>query len=419
MIHVLLAAAFTGPMLKVRVDGEGYLRFIRDGRAVYAKETALQICNGKLADSAGDPVLPSIEVGNATDLASDLEGNIFVTSRSQRVKVGQLVLAMFPPTEAFRTQDVVLVADDRPKLGNPGDDAFGVVRVIAGFDEPTTKVTIKPVMVETPKPRATINPNADPLTNQFQIKSQPPTPKPQMKLPNGVGLQITVQEHSVVEGEHVLLSDVAQIDGDPKLVAKASVIELEDTPPTGLRRFIDRSRVLGCLRLNGIQPEQVDLSVPETAEVRRKGQMIPNSQFVLTATQALIAQGGLSGTWQSTDSFADLEVPSGALDLKAEQMNGQDTGNATVVVAIYISGTRYNSRSVHLHLKDAVPPVQIGSAVKVILIAGAAQVEISGVARTQGRMGQTIQVEVQIGNPAVRTYHTGTVTGPGTVEVKL
>jgi len=418
MIHLLIAAAFTGPILKVRVDGEGYLRFIRDGRAVYAKEAALQISNGTLADSAGDPVLPSIEIGsNAADLAVDLEGNIYTTVQGKRNKSGQLVLALFPASEAFRTEDVVLVADDRPKLGNPGDDAFGVVRLIPGFDVATPKVTVTPIALKS-QPASFVVP--EPLANQFLTKGQAPKSKGATKVVNtGTGLQITVQEHSVVEGDHILLGQIAQIDGDANLVEKASTIDLGDTPSTGVRRVIDRSRVLGRLRMNGILPEQVNLSVPESAEVRRKGQMIPNTQFVVTAIQALIAKGGLSGTWESTDSFADLEVPSGKLDLKAEQMVGEDTGNASVVVAIYVGGARFNSRTVHLHLKDNVPPVQAGSAVKVILIAGHAQVEVSGIARSQGRMGQAIQVEVQIGNPPVRTFHTGVVSGPGAVEVRL
>jgi hypothetical protein len=130
-------------------------------------------------------------------------------------------------------------------------------------------------------------------------------------------------------------------------------------------------------------------------------------------------KGGISGTWESTDNFADLEVPSGKLELRAEQMVGEDTGNASVVIAIYVEGSRFNSRTVHLHLKDNVPPVQPGSAVKVIMTAGSAQVEIPGIARSMGRVGQAIQVEVQAGNPPVKTFHTGIVTGPGTVEVKL
>jgi hypothetical protein len=421
MTSLIIAFALTTPGLKIRVDGEGYLRFIRDGRAVYAKEAALQVSDGKLADSAGDTVLPAIQVGpNATNLEMDLEGHIFATYQGQRIKAGQLVLAMFPASEAFRQEDVVLIADDRPKLGNPGDEAFGVVRVVTGFDKPQAKLTLLPATLQklaTPTtPGTFVVP--DSIANQFVTRTQAKAQNAKVNT-SGTGLQITIQEHSVVDGDHILLGAVAQIDGDPALVAKASSIELGDTPPTGIKRIIDRSRVLGRLRQSGINPDGVNLSVPESAEVRRKGQMIVNSQFVVTAIQAILAKGGLSGTWESTDSFADLEVPSGKVDLKAEQITGEETGNAAVVVAIYVGDSRFNSRTVHLHLKDNVPPIQMGAAVKVILVAGHAQVEVAGVARSQGRMGQTIQVEVKIGNPPVKTYHTGTVTGAGTVEVKL
>jgi hypothetical protein len=174
------------------------------------------------------------------------------------------------------------------------------------------------------------------------------------------------------------------------------------------------------MRFAGLKPESYNIDVPENADIRRKGQTIPNSEFVVTAIKAILNNdSSISGTWKSTDSFADLEVPSGKLELKAEEMTGMDTGNASVIVAIFVDGTRFNSRTVHLKLKDNVPPVQIGAAVKVIIIAGRAQVEVPGVAHTGGRMGQSIQVEVQLGNPPVKTFHTGIVTGPGTVEVRL
>ncbi|HEY3780459.1 MAG TPA: hypothetical protein VGL56_05205 [Fimbriimonadaceae bacterium] len=424
MIKALVLATLcaAGPSFKVRVDGDGYLRFVRDGRAVYAKETALQIVDGKLADSAGDCVLPSIQMGAATSIDVDLEGNVFAVFNGSKVKAGQLVLAQFPETEAFQKVDVVLTADDKPHLGTPGDEMFGVIRQVAGFDIPAMKVTIKPEAAAPAAPAAPAKSYVipDSVATKITESTQPkPTAVKSATMTRGTA-EITVQQHSVVEGDHILLGQVAQIDGDPALVAQLQKVDLGDTPPTGVKRVIDRTRIMIRMRFAGLKPEIFSIDVPAGADIRRKGQTIPNSDFVVTAIKEIMSNNSsISGTWQCSDSFADLEVPSGKLELRTEEMTGVDSGNASVIVAIYIDGTRFNSRTVHLKLKDNVPPVQVGAAIKVVIIAGRAQVEVPGVARSGGRMGQSIQVEVQTGNPPVKTFHTGIVTGPGTVEVRL
>lgn len=399
---LLLAAALPGPSLKIKVDGDGYLRLLRDGRAVYAKQATVHVQDGKLTDSAGDPFLPSIAIGDGvTDIRIDLQGNVTAGYGAAMSPAGQLVLADFSATAGLVPEDVVLTSDEKPTLGNPGDDKFGVVRIVPKEGQPAVVI---------------------PTTLSNRIQTQAATLRPRNAIAGASaarGAQITVQEHSVEGADKILLGDVAQIDGSPEVVAALSKVELGDTPPVGVKRTIDRIRILNRIRAAGLAPEDYTISIPDDADVRRRGQTVPNSQFVTTAIQALMTHGALTGTWQSTDNFSDLEVPSGKLELKAESMNGQETENAAVIVAIYIDGNRFNSRTVHLHLQETAPPIRAGNVVKVILIAGSAQVEVSGIARTSGHMGQNVDVEVQLGNPPVRTYHTGVVAGPDLVQVKL
>src|SRR5579859_889264 len=145
---VLIAiTGFTGPSLKVRIEGDGYLRFMRDGLAVYAKEATLGVKDGKLADSAGDGVLPTIAVSaGASALEIDPQGNVYLISAGTKTKAGQLVLASFPPNETLRPQDVVLVATGRPHLGLPGEKDFGLVHT--STDSPRTSAA---TFVQDPK----------------------------------------------------------------------------------------------------------------------------------------------------------------------------------------------------------------------------------------------------------------------------
>ncbi|HVL39492.1 MAG TPA: hypothetical protein VM328_08900, partial [Fimbriimonadaceae bacterium] len=113
-----------GKACKVRVEGEGYLRFVRDGRVVYAKEAALQAIDGKLCHSEGAPVIPTISV--AAPFMVNLEGNVVAGGKS----VGRLVLAHFPASASLRPDGPFLVAAERPRLAEPGEGDSGVIRSV-------------------------------------------------------------------------------------------------------------------------------------------------------------------------------------------------------------------------------------------------------------------------------------------------
>lgn len=421
---LLTTAVLSGPSIKVKVDGEGYMRFIRDGRAVYAKRCVLEVIDGKLADAQGDLVLPTISVpSTATGLSVDLQGTVTANVGGNKIVFGQLVLAGFAPTVALEPDGAVYIAGDRPHLGNPGDESFGVIRIVNDDEDPRTAVkgieAQQPTFVIPPSVEAKIT-HRTVATSQVSPAIQKPTVLDTRTWNRDSGkVQITVQEHSVVPGDEIALTDIAVFDGDPALIKQLSKVDLGETPPTGIKRLIDRSRILVRIRAAGLNPDDFSVIVPAGADIRRKGQTIPNAQFTTTAVLGLMQRGGMAGAWECTDNFSDLEVPSGKVELRTDSVSGQETADASVVVGIYLDGVRWNGRTVHLHMKNYIPPLRAGSAIKVILIAGHAQVEVPGIARSSGRLGEAIQVEVTTGNPPVTTRHTGVLTAAGIVEVKL
>jgi hypothetical protein len=119
MIGALLCGLLVaGPApLKVRVDGEGYLRFAREGRVVYASSATLSVADGSLVGAEGATVMPSILVPtDATAIAVDLEGNVSCKRGPDAFPLGRLVLAVFPKGIALRPSGAYLVAADRPTL---------------------------------------------------------------------------------------------------------------------------------------------------------------------------------------------------------------------------------------------------------------------------------------------------------------
>ena len=124
----------------VRVDGEGFLRFVRDGRVVYAKEAELVARDGRLCHRLGPAVIPSITVGSTFEI--DLEGNV----RSGGVVVGRLVLATFA-VPVSKIEEGFLVSPERPKLGNPGEGVIGVVRSTrTAISGPTPQPAVAPAL---------------------------------------------------------------------------------------------------------------------------------------------------------------------------------------------------------------------------------------------------------------------------------
>ncbi len=281
-------------------------------------------------------MLPSIEISpQATLLETDLEGNIFATYQGKRTKVGQLVLAVFPPSEAFQADGVVLKADDPSQTRQPGgrparrDPAWWPTSLIA-----TPKITVAPPAAKSPTKPQTQEPRSsliipDDLANRFLVTANSAKPKMGPKpLPAGSRAADNGTGAFGCKGGEDPLGPDRPINGDPGLVATASAIEVGDTPATGLKRIIDRSRVLGGLRMNGFKPEAIDPSVPDDAGVWREGRSITRTASLWsTAIKSVIDKEESSGTWESTDSFSDLEVPSGKLELRAETtIGGRENG---------------------------------------------------------------------------------------------
>lgn len=119
----VLASAEPATPLQIRVDGEGYLRFARDGRAVYAPEASLVIRNGQLVHEQGFGFLPPIAVPDRASVTIELDGTVRANGQS----VGRLVLAL---SDGMTKRDDFWATPDRPRLMNPGEETAGVIRMV-------------------------------------------------------------------------------------------------------------------------------------------------------------------------------------------------------------------------------------------------------------------------------------------------
>ena len=396
----------SGASVSLQVEGEGYLRFSRQGRAVYAKGVQLVVRDGCLANQFGDPVLPSISASSgALRIAED--GVIW----QGESRLGRLVLAGFAAGARLSEREGVLVASDRPWFGFPGENGLGVVRARANGVPLVTGTTPKIAV-----------PQGQPSAVQLLVTNQNATVSPRPSSTAGASTsqgqtQITVAQKSEVAGDQILLGEIATIDGG-SATERLKVLSLGETPVIGARRVIDRNLLLAKLKNAGFKPESFSLVVPASAEVRRKSQEISAQTIVQEAAKSIESQGEADG-YKTVGNQYDFLAPLGKLEIKSESVNGIGTKDITVVLGIYIDGKRLNSRTVKFTATQAAAQIRSGSQVKVVMKAGGAAIEIPGITRSAGIVGRMVTVEVQTGAQGGKTTHTGILVSPTLVEVQL
>lgn len=367
---MILALAFASALtLPVRVDGEGYLRFVRDGRIVYRASATLTVQAGVLG-SAGLPLTPAIRVPAGTvKLEVDLSGNVVAVAATKSV-CGRLVLARFgskpTPDRGF------YVSVSRATLGNPGEDVFGVIRTSESNQAPTI------------------------------LAAAPPA---------GSGsASVAVRALTEALSDRVTLGDIAAIEGDDATKQALQNIQVGVLPSVGVDMVVTASRIQGLLKRAGLEAQ---IQVPIGAVVRRKAQEIKQEDFVAAATKAVQSQVGAAiGLVCPDRGVADFRAPIGQVELRPEAVVTSGLTTA-VTIGVYVDGKRVNSRNVNLR-PDASAQVTAGALVKVLMRSSGITVEVSGRTRTGGMVGQTVTVVTDTGSVL-----TGIVIGAGKVEVKL
>lgn len=417
---LFLGIVFAAPSLHAKVDGAGYLRFAREGRAVYMKKCTFGVKSGKLVNDYGDYTLPQILVSEASDkLEIDLEGNVFAQKDGNKSRVGRLVIALFNETAALSEKEGVLVAADKPQLGNPGEETNGVIRMIDPNEKPETKPAEKPI--EKPAEKPAEKPLEKPLEKPIE---KAPETKPIEKQPATSGVKLVFQEKVTIMSETVSLSDVAEITGDSTIAHNLASVPLGKSPSVGSTGKLRRETILQAIRDAGFKTENYVIVLPDTVELKREANVVPAARFVDIATQA-IALTGTKYEYELSDKALDVKVPAGKITLVPGIVAGINTAVASVKVIIYqvtgegasIQIKEINSQTIRFKAKITPVTIRSGNSVKVVMRTGTAEVEMLGTARTTANLGENINVEVKASDQ--RTIHMGTVIAPGVVEVKI
>jgi hypothetical protein len=362
LISILLLSSLQP--LTVRVDGEGYIRLMAEGRHVFTKKCSLVVTGGRLAAADGPALLPTIPVpGDPTSMKIGLDGTVTASYPTGERTLGRIVLGDFPADVRPVRAGNYYVCYGKPDLGNPGEGTFGILRT------------------EGAKTEASV-----------------------VTAPKTAILTITVKPTADVDADQLTLGDV--VEG---LSAEVAELDLGTVPPIGVSRTVSRVQIGDRLKRAGYKNQQIQFSGAVTATVSRTGQSVSDQQFVEAAQ--IKAKQELGAEVVPTTSAPTMAVPKGKVELVVE--GSQASGlTSKVTVAVYVNGQRFNSRVVGFRgtAKSAVT-LTVGQSVDVLVKKGSLSVQTKGTVKRVDKNQVTVEVEPS------KAQVVGTVNALGQVEV--
>lgn len=372
MTSLLALAVFSPLTLPVSVDGDGYMRFTRDGRVVYSKQTTLTVVDGKVASTDGPLLNPRVQVADgATELRVDLEGHLYATFSSGEKEIGRIAIALFPEDVRPVVDRGFLVSSYRPEIVDPGTKTAGLIRT---------------------------------LTSGNTVHETPVT--------NGV-VEIRLLPLAEVSTSSFLLRDIAEVVADEATKARLESLEVSTTPALGGTLKMSPEMVRLRLLRHTKDAEKFKFSGANQVEVTRKGQEVTHHMFVEAALAAARDKFGPETPVSSDSTGPTIRVPMGKVELVGEDVKESGT-RAIVRVAILVDGERINSRTVTVDKTDALSKLSIGATVKVLVKSSAAVVETTGRVRSIDHFNKTVTVMTETGAELI-----GKAVAPGTIEVQL
>ena len=390
LASLLILQTIASPTLSIKVDGEGYFRFVLGNKVAYARQVRLIVSNGKLSAADGSSLLPSVLIPEqATKLSVSLDGKISGTIFGREKQLGSIVLAMFTGMPSFKPVGLLSLSATKATVAAPGEGLAGVIRPIVkpqNNDSNTLTLQTKPYGFP---------PNGYNASTKILAKSE-----------------VKVKFTSEVNTEVLTLGDVADISGDSQLVEKLKNVDLGKSPILGTKKSLSTLLVKALISSQGVDMRQVSLTVPTGAVVERKAQRISPEEIAIAVQEAFKKKLNVDTILEPKGKINSMMVPPGTVSFEVSntQLNPSDI---STTVDISVDGKLANS----LHLRydiTQLPQIKRGDVVRLRLISNTAKVEVNAKAKGTAFLGQSVTVETDNG-----TIHTGRLIGPSIVEVNL
>jgi hypothetical protein len=229
---------------------------------------------------------------------------------------------------------------------------------------------------------------------------------------------VRIPESATVSTARFRLGDIAVVEGDEALRQTLLQIELGASPLAGQSRLFTRQQLLTRLRQHGIDPNAIQLEMPNAVRITRGAQSLDTTQLEQFAREQLRAVlGEAASEWTLENPPAPASIPSGAVSFRLEGEPRVASQFATLEVVALVENqprARYL-----LRFKAPAKPrhiaVRAGEAVQVRVVADGVVLEVKGVARATGALDETIPVYIPETQKTLRAQ----IVDAGVVEVRL
>lgn len=339
---VLSLSLVISPTVRVKVEGDGYLQFVKDGHAVYASSAPLTVVNGWLSTPDGSPMLPTVRVPNgARSVDVDPEGNVYVALNTFKAKVGRISLALFDSNDYLQKYGSFIISPDKPRLTEPGEDA-GLIKVLRPGESlaPTVApATANPLVLPTVS-------SADPIVRRWVDSPETLREAPTLPTfaPRSGSASITVSNKSETLNDRYTLGEIAVIDADLSLRQALWSVEIGDTPAYGRTLKLKKSQILSSLKKIGFDTKDFEIELARGATLTRRAQPVERDAIAETAIEAaakLLGDSNLTAKARLSEDVA----PVGEIEYVAETCIRTNRG-ATVIVVTKVDGERFSSHVV-------------------------------------------------------------------------
>lgn len=368
VVSILLAAATAVPTIQVRVDGEGFLRFVRDGRTVYAREVKVTVAKGVVVSEDGLPIVPRIQAqGSPDELRFESDGRIYARYQGIERLLGKTLLAVFPGDVRPVEVDGWLVSSARPTTGQPGSAGFGAIMTVGanGGGTQTASVTT-----------------------------------------------ISLKKAAEVKKDVFTLGDIADVTAPPSEKSRLESLEISSTPAFGVDFTLSQEMIKGRLRRHGAWTEALSISGESNVTVSRKGQRVTYQMFAERALTEALAKSIRASVAEPTATVADMVVPEGSLSLQVARFETSGS-RVSVTIDVLVDGKRINGRVVALE-SEPMPVLNPGQSVKLVIRSNNAVVETTAKVKSYDKATGVATVVAATG-----AVMTGRAVNAGTVEVTL
>mgnify|MGYP003733786877 CR=1 FL=1 len=221
---------------------------------------------------------------------------------------------------------------------------------------------------------------------------------------------VFLPETANVTGSELLLGEVAELQGPSDLVQQLAAIKVGAAPSMGSSRVLTRGHIEVRLRQGGVHPSLVEFQGAESVRVFRVTEEPADSPP---------AQGADRLVQEVVVAARDLRrgeiLTADDLQVELREIRGGWGEGRSLEEFLGLRTTRMvlaGTPLTELHV-EAVPLIERGTAVTILVHTGSVTVTAPGIARQSGGLGDLIEVE----NTLSRQRVTGEVIDAHTVQV--